>query len=272
MVQTFHSFLYSLGESIMASPPSSPLEDAVKPFSKQSQTSKDKVMRLWEDAYLASGGDFRGVMSYYLEHTKSGKKHRYSIIENMRKSINEKMTKQERNLAVLLDGIKNLYAGYTKDEDRIRLLELLMPIFSKTELTQRGLIINRELWERARKNSTAPTQYVMEVEPTEHMHDPSAMRYELATHPMAEHHLYEAHLNDGMEDEEEVHSHGLKRAHEGVEMTDGYMLDHAQHPTVHDPSVQLHHELPHHMAPGSSFTSPPSDNSSSPTSKKRKLR
>lgn len=233
-------------------------------------------MRLWEDAYLASGGDIRSVMSYYLEHTKSGKKHRFSIIENMRKSFNEKMTKQERNLAILLDGIKNLYAGYQKDEDRVRLLELLMPIVSKSELIQRGLPINRELWERARKNSMAPAQqYVLEVDTAEHMHDPSQLRYDIPTHSMAEHHLYEPHLDEEMEDDE-VHSHGLKRGHEGEEEVDGFMLDHAQHAAVHDPSVQLHHELPPHLtsshAPDASFAAP-SDNSSSPNNnKKRKLR
>lgn len=243
----------------------------MKPFSKQSATAKEKVVRQWEDAFLASGGDVRGVMNYYLEHTKSGKKHRFMIIENLRKSFNEKMTKQERSLTVLLDGIKNLYAGYTKDEDRIRLLELLMPIFSKTELTQRGLSINRELWERARKNSTAPPQYVMEVEAAEHVHDPSQMRYEMPTHSMPEHHLYEEHLADEMEDDEEVHSHGLKRGHEGVEMSDGFMLDHAQHPSVHDPTVQLHHELPPHLsAPDGSYPAP--DNGASSLNKKRKLR
>jgi len=133
-----------------------PTEEVQKLYSKQSNTQKEKVMHLWEDAYLASGGDIKSVMAYYLHHTKGGKQNQFSIIENMRRTFGEKTTKQERNLTILMEGIKNLFAGYSVDEDRIRLLEMLMSVFSKSEMQQRGILLSRELWDRARKNVSVP--------------------------------------------------------------------------------------------------------------------
>lgn len=196
-------------------------------------------MRLWEDAYLAAGGDLRSVISYYLYHTKSGKKNRLPIVENLRKSFAEKTTKQERNLSLLLDGVKNLFAGYTKDEDRIRLLELLIPIFSKTELIQRGVPLNRELWDRARKTVAAPAAHFdgqegLEEgeEPAEHLHDHNLMKYDLHVHALHHHDMYVEHIpgeEEEIEDDELPPGHGLKRQHGAEDMPENYIMDPSPH-------------------------------------------
>lgn len=202
-------------------------------------------MRLWEEAYLASGGDVKSVLGYYLHHSKGGKQNSYLIVESLRKSFSEKVSKQERNLSLLLEGLKNLIAGYQKDEDRLHLLELLVPIFSRSELEQRGIELSREMWDRARKNNSAPrSPYPQEMAPQEpneeEIHQPpltlehhmvNAVQPDLHLHPLNHEHLYHHHHltqeDTHIPTEDDVpDSHGLKRAHEGEEMsTLNYHID-----------------------------------------------
>jgi hypothetical protein len=128
-------------------------EEEVKPFSKQRNSEKEKVMKLWEDAYLSSGGDLKSVLTYYLYHTKSGKHNRIFIVDGLRRVFQEKAPKQERHLSTLLDGLSKLYNGYQTEEQRVKLLELLLPILSKSELQRRGIVITKEQWDELKKNA-----------------------------------------------------------------------------------------------------------------------
>jgi hypothetical protein len=250
----------------MTATPPSPIEDAAKPFSKQSQSQKDKVMRLWDEAYLASGGDIKGVMAYYLYHTKGGKHNRYTIIDNLRKAFSEKMTKQERNLANLLEGMKNLLAGYAKDEERLRLLEIIVPLFSRSELTQRGILISEELWDRARKNVSAPRSPFPSVDGhdnilndgeddplhhqqhdnhEEHHHHHASENHEMHMHQLQHEEMYHHHMGgheeeeegDVMEEEEVPGGHGLKRTHEGEEINTTHYIVERNEPEEDDGSL-----------------------------------
>lgn len=243
----------------MASTPPLSVEEVVKPLSRQSKSDKEKVVRLWDEAYLAAGGDVKSVLSYYLHHSKSGKQNSYAIVESLRKTFGEKMTKQERNLGNLLEGLKNLLAGYQKDEDRVRLLEMLVPIFSYSELCQRGMEVSKEMWERARKNISAPRSPfpiegagnqdgVLIAEPQEddmhHHHEEhqhhAAVNHELHMHQLQHEHMYHHHLEDDQghipeeEEEDDVSDgHGLKRNHEGEEINAPHYLVHRGNETHH---------------------------------------
>lgn len=221
-------------------------------------------MRLWEDAYLASGGDIKSVMEYYLHHTKGGKQNQLLIIENLRRVFGEKMTKPERNLTILMEGLKNLFAGYAVDEDRIKLLESLMHVFSKSEMQQRGILLSRELWERARKNLSTPRAGLendvaverfdedgqpLQLQPHHlHNHIHHEHQHEGHSHLSHPHHdphalnTQELHLNALPHDVMYSHhhpmtaedigdagddlpaGHGLKRAHEVDEVMDAHFL------------------------------------------------
>ena len=194
-----------------------PPEDEPKLFKNQKPHEKEKTMKLWEDAYLSSGGDLKAVLSYYLYHTKSGKHNRIFITDGLRKTFQEKAPKQERHLSQLLDGLANLYNGYHNLDDRTRLLDRLLPILSKSELQRRGVVITKEQWEELKKNARpllmrnegmdGMDDYDMDLE-TESEIDTTGENDEI--NPALTHGVM--YQMAAMMEEEQVHG-GLKREH-----------------------------------------------------------
>lgn len=213
----------ALRRPFLATMSHSPADDHTKPFSKQKGSEKDRTLTQWEDAFLSSGQDLKGVMTYFFYHTKQGKLHRLAVIDGLRKSFQEKQPKHEKNLAQLIENLNGLYVSYQTEAEKLRLLELLVTVISKQELEQRGMEVSKELWDKARKQlrenmAAAAAAAAPDGAPLVEVHLPDAedddLDAEMEVHVEDVPHLPAEQLYEALQEDGRPHpGHGLKRTH-----------------------------------------------------------
>lgn len=119
-------------------------------FNKRKGEDKNRALEKFSEAFEECHHDIGGALHYFLHETQLGSQNRFEITQSFRKAFHEKPTKQEKQLLTLLQAISNLFNTYPENE-KYKALELVIPLFSRNELSQIGIDITEEEWEETQR-------------------------------------------------------------------------------------------------------------------------
>jgi hypothetical protein len=126
-----------------------------QPFSTQSGGQQRKTIGKFVEAFEAAGNDVAGLLAHFLESSPVGIKNQVEARQSIREALRESAVEAEKSLDQLLEAVRDLHtAKTTKDRERLRIMSLLAPIFTRADLIRRGFRVSNDAFANARKHAT----------------------------------------------------------------------------------------------------------------------
>ena len=129
-------------------------ERNAQPFSTQSGGQQRKTVGKFVDAFEAAGHDLGALFAHFIEHSQVGAKHAQDAKQSIKEALRDTGTDADKTLDQLMETIRDLHsAKTTNDREKLRIMSLVAPIFTRAELLRRGFKVSNDAFANARKHA-----------------------------------------------------------------------------------------------------------------------
>lgn len=123
-------------------------------FSTQSGGQQRKTIGKFVEAFEAAGNDIAGLLEAFMAVPTSGAKVQNEVKAGVREALREVSSESEKTLDRVLEALRELHtAKTTKDRERLRIMSILAPIFTRADLIRRGFHVSNDAFANARKHA-----------------------------------------------------------------------------------------------------------------------
>lgn len=134
---------------------SSGVDRNAQPFSTQTGGQHRKTITKFVEAFEQSGNDVAGLLTQFLETSPVASKAVAEVKSQVRDVLRTASTEAERTLDQLVGGLRMLHgAKTTKDREKLRIMSLLAPLFTRADLVRRGFKVSNDAFANARRHAT----------------------------------------------------------------------------------------------------------------------
>lgn len=133
---------------------SSGVDRNAQPFSTQTGGQQRKTITKFVEAFEQSGNDVAGLLTHFLESSQVGQKASAEVKVQVRDVLKSASADAERTLDQLVSSMRLLHAAKTtKDREKLRIMSLLAPLFTRADLVRRGFKVSNDAFANARRHA-----------------------------------------------------------------------------------------------------------------------
>lgn len=136
---------------------SSGVDRNAQPFSSQTGGQQRKTIGKFVEAFEAAGQDVAGLLMAFTESQMMLTKQQISEMkQHVRDALKGVAEEADKTLEQLLAALKYLHTSkQTKDRERLRIMSLLAPLFTRADLMRRGFRVSNDAFANARRHASS---------------------------------------------------------------------------------------------------------------------